>query len=188
MGCSVGGQLASDLLAHHPDDFRAAISLNGWYHMDELGGDDPQPMHYLNHPRSYKEAFGYTMYLGTSPLAPESLRRESTWIYSSGGPAAYKGDNEYFMYGHDLRKDGHLIDTAKTPLYALSGEYDPATDFPKSGAEAIAHHVPGSVFRVLRGLSHFMMSDDPLRFREEIIPILDEVLEASLPTLEKARR
>ena len=185
MGCSVGGQLATDLIAHYPEEFRGSVSLNGFYQMDPFSQFTNE---FFHHPRISDEYFGALMYGFTSPLAPEQLRRESHWIYASGGPGVYKGDNEYYMFGHDLREDGHLIDTKRTPLWVIAGEYDPTVMFPECGAKAIAENVPGAILKVLPGLSHFMISDDPVAFREQIIPILDEVLEVTAKSVEGAVR
>jgi pimeloyl-ACP methyl ester carboxylesterase len=180
MGVSVGGQLATDLLAHHPESFRAAVSINGTYapiDRDLFEKDGQLPFNdFMHHPRIHPDYYGALMYGATTPLGPEPFRRDLHWIYASGGPGVYRGDNEYHMFGHDLRENGHLIDTAKTPLYALVGEYDTGA-VSATGARAIAENIPGVRFQVLEGLSHFMMADDPMRFRQAIIPILDEILE-----------
>lgn len=172
MGVSVGGQLATDLLAHHADEFMGAVSINGWYHTDHLRSVSNAPFH---HPMVSPEFWGNLMYEATSPRAPEALRRESAWIYASNGPAAYKGDNEYFTHGHDLRVDGHLIDTQRTPLYAVAGEFDPAFSAP-GGTRDIADNIPGAKYVALEGLSHFAMSDDPVAFNAAIKPVLEELV------------
>jgi pimeloyl-ACP methyl ester carboxylesterase len=172
MGVSVGGQLAADILAHHGDVFGGGIAMNGTYHNDAMGDVDNSP---FDDPRIPREYFASAMYEVTSPLAPESLRRENSWIYSTNGPGVYKGDNLYYSHGHDLRVDGHLIDTSKTPLYAVVGEFDPVNGVP-GGPQEIPHHIPGARFTVLPGLSHFAMADDPVRFNEAMQPVLAQVV------------
>jgi pimeloyl-ACP methyl ester carboxylesterase len=171
MGVSVGGQLASDILAHHGDQFGGAVAVNGTYHNDSIEGFDNSP---FDNPRIPREYFSSMMYEATSPVAPEALRREVQWIYSSNGPGIYKGDNLYYSAGHDLRRDGHLIDTKRTPLFAVVGEYDAVNGIP-GGPQEIPEHIDGARFAVLPGLSHFAMSDDPVRFNRAIAPIIDEV-------------
>ncbi|MEE3849667.1 alpha/beta hydrolase [Gordonia sp. LSe1-13] len=174
MGCSVGGQLATDLAAHHGSKFRALVSINGWYESSALTSIRNYLFH---HPRIWPEYFGAFVMAATSPVAPEVLRRETYWIYSSGGPGVYRGDNDYMSLGHDLREDGHLIDTTVSPLWVLAGEYDPtAREGVQGGARAIADNIDGAHYRVLEGLGHFMMSDDPVGFCAQITPILDEVV------------
>ena len=41
--------------------------------------------------------------------------------------------------------------------------------------QALAAAVPGATFRLMPGLGHFPMSEDPERFREYILPVLDEI-------------
>ena len=176
MGVSVGGQLAPELVGYFPDDFRGAISVNGWYSME---GWEDFPMDKFHHPRIHQDQFAGMNYEATSPYAPEPFRRETAWVYASGGPAVYKGDNEYFAWKHDLREDGHLVDTSRTPLAVVACEYDMAFDKP-NGSEAIAENIPGSTYHVLEGMSHFAMHDDPVRFNRAIAPILDQVAEGAL--------
>jgi len=175
MGTSVGGQLAPEVVGYFPDDFRGAVSVNGWYSNEWFGPFSNEPFH---DPRISPEYWASVMYDSTSPIAPEELRRENSWIYATGGPAVYKGDNEYFTAGHDLRVDGHLIDTTRTPLWAVVGEYDPASTS-AGGTADIAKNIPGAKYKILAGLSHFAMADDPVRFNEAIKPILDDVATSS---------
>jgi pimeloyl-ACP methyl ester carboxylesterase len=172
MGCSVGGALAPEMVAHFPDEFRGAVSLNGTYYTEGAAFNND----YHHHPRINGDDFAWMVYDYTSPSAPEPTRRETTWIYATSGPAVYKGDNQFYMNDHDLRVDGHLIDTSRTPLYIAVGEHDPSSMGP-GGSPDIAANVPGAKFALLPGLSHFMMSDDPVRFNATIKPILDEVAE-----------
>jgi pimeloyl-ACP methyl ester carboxylesterase len=178
MGVSMGGHLAPEMIGHFPDDFRAAVAVNGFYHMDALADFTNEPYH---HPRISPEYFAARMYPLTSRDGPEAFRREVVWIYASNGPAVYKGDNEYFIRGHDLRIDGHLIDTRRTPLAVLAGSEDvsllPGTE--DSGSRALAASIPGARFKMLEGMSHFAMADDPFRFNALIKPVLDELDDAS---------
>ena len=182
LGCSVGGQLAIDLAAYRADYFRAFVSLNGWA--------KPSPgMRSFDNAPFRDPAISPELYAGrvlgtTSPLAPEASRYEAYWIYRSNASGIYAGDNDYFMAAHDLSAEGHLIDTARTPLFALAGEYDRTAHDLEHGAPAIPRYVPGAVYRYLEGLGHFAPSDDPERFCAAIVPILDEVLAACKKTPE----
>jgi len=174
VGCSVGGQLASDLCAHHPDSIRGAIGVNGHHDMAHFEGlfDNDQ----FRDPRLPNEYYGALNFGVTSPVAPESFRRELYWIYRSNFPGVYAGDNDYFMFEHDLRKDGHLIDTARTPLLMLTGEYDGGARTPEHGAAKVAEAIPGATSEIMEGLGHFAPSDDPVRFRRYLNPALDEIV------------
>jgi len=173
MGCSVGGQLALDLAAHKAEHFRAFISLNGWYELVSRGHHD-NDIH--RSPRTSTDYFASRILSATAPVAPEALAQEVYWVYRSNFPGVYAGDNDYFMRLHDLRENGHLIDPSKTPVYVLVGAYDPSAWSPQHGGQAVARHVPGVVYRELPGLGHFAPSDDPIRFCDTIVPILDEIV------------
>jgi pimeloyl-ACP methyl ester carboxylesterase len=172
LGSSVGGQIAGDLAAEYGSDFGGVIGVNGLYHSDEMVGFDNEPFH---NPRVHPEYFASLQYECTSPTAPEEFRREVQWVYAMGGPATYKGDNEYYAFGHDLRLNGHLIDTTVTPYYALAGELDPAAFLP-GGAPEIEQNIPGARYFELKNLSHFAMTDDPEAFNSAILPILDQMV------------
>ncbi len=174
MGCSVGGQLALSLAAFRPEPFRAFVSMNGWLR-------SPSSMQtFDNWPyRDPATPLDYLMgrVLGTtSPIAPEARRQETAWIYMSNAKGIYAGDNDYFMNAHDLARDGHLIDTARTPLFVLAGEYDRTSLSDEDGAVAVPRHVKGAQYRLLKDLGHFAPSDDPELLCEALVPIMDEVL------------
>lgn len=176
MGCSVGGQLALSLAAYRPAAFRAFVSLNGWLR------SPPSMLAYDNWP--YRDPAMPLDYLigriigTTSPIAPEARRQETAWIYASNAKGAYAGDNDYFMTAHDLSADGHLIDTARTPLFVLAGEYDRTSLSDEDGAVAVPRYVKGAQYRLLKDLGHFAPSDDPELLCERLVPIMDEVLAA----------
>ncbi|MDG2004036.1 MAG: alpha/beta hydrolase [Novosphingobium sp.] len=173
LGCSVGGQLAIDLAAWRAEHFRAFVSLNGWSSASPgMRAFDNAP---FRDPAIASDYFAGRVLATTSPLAPEARRHETAFVYRSNAPGIYAGDNDYFMNAHDLAEDGWRIDTSRTPLFALAGEYDRSSLSPKNGAPAIPRHVKGAVYRTLQGLGHFAPSDDPEAFCKAITPILDEV-------------
>jgi pimeloyl-ACP methyl ester carboxylesterase len=88
--------------------------------------------------------------------------------------------SDYFAYGHDLKINGHKIDALAKPVYVVAGEYDPAAHDTVHGGPAVAEKIPGSVFVVSPGLSHFAMQDDPIAFRESLLPVLDQVIEQAM--------
>jgi pimeloyl-ACP methyl ester carboxylesterase len=104
MGCSVGGQLALDLAAFHADKFRAFIALNAWHDMGPMENFSNDQ---FRNPSISPNWYASGCYGATSPLALEAHRQETMWIYRSNFPGVYAGDNDYFMCGHDLRRDGH---------------------------------------------------------------------------------
>lgn len=172
MGCSIGGNLALDLAAHHKDEFRAFIALNGLYYSLQ---DEPNNDTYRS-PRHHPD-YSASLCLGaTTPVSPEPWRQEVYWIYRSNAQGVFAGDVDYFGLGHDLREDGHLIDTNVTPVYLLTGEYDPSIHNDERGARAVARNIPGIRFQIMDGVGHFGPSDNPMAFRTYLLPVLDEIL------------
>lgn len=174
MGCSVGGQLALDLAAFAPDRFRAVVALNGWHDMRAMEGFSNDV---FRSPAISDNYFSSNCYGATAPTAPEANRQETYWIYRSNYPGIYAGDNDYFMFRHDLRRDGYRIDTGRVAVFAVAGEYDPSTRRP-GGLQEIAAKLPGVRCIELPGLSHFAPSDDPVGFNQAILPILREAARA----------
>jgi pimeloyl-ACP methyl ester carboxylesterase len=182
MGCSIGGYLAPDLALHHPDEFRAVIGINaaiaGAAVLARLAGaparqTGPDPNF---HPRINNGSIGASMYSITSPVAPEAYRRETGWVYSQGGPGIFAGDLYYYINDHDLTGGkAERIDTSKVEVHLLSGEYDPTAQPGPGSGEALADAIKGSTFQIIKGGSHFVMSDDYPTFRKYIVPVLDGI-------------
>jgi pimeloyl-ACP methyl ester carboxylesterase len=171
MGCSIGGNLATDLALHHSGEFRAIIGLEAAALTP--GGYDDQ----WSHPRVSNEYKASAMYGLTSPTSPDAYRRETTWVYSQGAPRVFKGDLYYYSIEHDLTDTAEQIDATHTPLYLLTGEYDWASTPEMS--EQLARRIKGAAYTTMKGLGHFPMSEDPVRFREYIAPVLEEIRRAS---------
>jgi len=188
MGCSVGGYLAPDLALYHADDFRAVIGVNASIAGSNAPSQNPGARDNMQkpiserrnpdtnfHPRVNGESVGMAMYEITSPEAPDPYRRETAWVYSQGAPGVFAGDLYYYGYDHDLVGKTDKIDTAKCPVYLVSGEYDPSMQPGPRSAEALTKQIPGATFTVVKGGSHFAMSDDYPRFRQYILPILEKI-------------
>ena len=192
VGCSVGGFLAPDLALYHPDDFRGVIGVNS----SISGGRSPsiaprsiedahapiserKPEDYYYypdyHPRVCNEFTGVSMYGITSPEAPEAFRRETGWVYSQAGPGVYAGDLYYYNIEHDLTGKAQQIDTSKIDVHFLSGEYDGTVSPGPRSASALSEQIKGSTYQVIKGGSHFAMSDDYPRFRPYITALLEKI-------------
>lgn len=168
MGCSIGGHLAADLACFHPGVFRAAIALEG-----ALATPARRDLSYLHHPRISHEYRAGLMHGITAPRSPEACRRETAWIYSQGAPGVFRGDLHYYNVEHDLAGLAPSIDTRKTSLHVLTGEYDWSST-PAMG-QALAAEVPGATFQAMPGLGHFPMCEDPARFRQHLLPVLEAI-------------
>ena len=113
----------------------------------------------------------------TLPSAAKPFRRETAWVYSQGAPSVFKGDLYYYSIDHDLTATAEQIDATHTPLYLLTGEYDWAST--PAMSEALARRINGAQYRTMTGLGHFPMSEDPVRFRDFIAPVLTEIRASS---------
>jgi pimeloyl-ACP methyl ester carboxylesterase len=126
-----------------------------------------------SHPRISNDFKASLMYGLTSPMSPEAYRRETSWVYSQGAPAVFKGDLYYYAVDHDLTQTADQIDTAKVAVYLLTGEYDWAS--PPAMAAELARRIPGATYQMMPGLGHFPMSEHPEQFATYVLPILDDI-------------
>ena len=65
------------------------------------------------------------------------------------------------------------IDTARCPVFMLTGEYDYSCT-PEASRETAAL-IPGAELTIMPGLGHFPMSEDPERFRAFLMPVLARI-------------
>lgn len=170
MGCSVGGVMALDLAYHHPDVFSAVISLEGSL---KIGIQGDEQLAALWHPQVSNEFKARLMDGLMSPTSPEPYRKETSMVYAAGWPPLFLGDLNYYMKEFDLTDKAHEIDTSKVAVHILSAEYDfsGTMEMGKAAHEAIA----GSTWTQMKGLGHFPMSEDPERFIEYLLPVLDKI-------------
>lgn len=169
MGCSIGGRIVLQLAHAHGPEFRALIGLEG--------ADHQQPWYdtsWLNRPDVHGGEVCAALVSGLiAPQSPSKYRQETLWQYKQSGPGVFKGDLYFYRVDSDLRGKLGGIDTAVTPLYLLTGEYD----FSCSPADSIrtAESIPGAKMTVMKELGHFPMSENPEQFRNYILPVLEEI-------------
>jgi pimeloyl-ACP methyl ester carboxylesterase len=172
MGCSMGGHLAADLALHHPDEFRAAIALEGALESHAIQGVMP----WWNHPRLSNDTKPSLMYTMMAPQSPEQFKRETIWMYSQGAPPVFVGDLNFYGIEHDLTETAQDIDTSRIALYVLGGTYDWSAT--PQDCKALADKVKGSSFVQMEEVGHFPMSENPDRFKSYLMPVLDEIAAA----------
>jgi pimeloyl-ACP methyl ester carboxylesterase len=172
MGCSMGGHLAPDLALHNPGFYRAVIGVEAA--MDSHGIERFMP--WLHHPRVSNDSKPALMYTLCAPTSPESYKRETVWTYSQGAPPVFKGDLYYYLIEHDLNETASDIDTSKTKVFVLNGEYDWSA--PPAKGQALVERIPGATHTTMEGLGHFPMSEDPETFKRYIAPILEQATSA----------
>jgi pimeloyl-ACP methyl ester carboxylesterase len=175
MGCSVGGLLALDLACRHPDRFRSVISVEGALKIEGSQAQMPE----LWHPQVSNEYKARLMEGLMSPTSPIEYRKETSFVYASGWPAAFLGDLYYYIEDYDLRDSAASIDTTRVSVHILSGEYDwsGTSELGRQAHEAIA----GSTWAEMKGVGHFPMSENPEAFIGYLLPILERI-EAAEPT------
>ncbi len=169
MGCSVGGLLALDLAHKHPERFRAVISVEGALQIE--GSHDA--LGELWHPRISNEYKARLMEGLMSPNSPTPYRKETSFVYASGWPPAFLGDLFYYIEDFDLSTQAAEIDTQKTAVHILSGEYDYSgtSEHGRAAHAAIA----GSTWAEMKGVGHFPMSENPVVFARHLQPILEQI-------------
>ena len=169
MGCSMGAAIGLSLLAKHPALFSAAILFETPYHSP--GRRSP----FLDHPRVHGGRLSATWVASLlSPLSPLWRRNQARWIYSQGAPSVYDGDLAF--YSDEFKAVNHTahIDTQKTPLWLLTGDYDYSAS--PSETQRVAREIQGSIFQAMPGFGHFPMTVDPERLMQmHLAPILSQL-------------
>ena len=169
MGCSMGGRIVLHLALEDPDSFRAVIALEGadrlepyydteWLHRPDIHGGEV--------------AAGFVSGQ-VAPQSPSEYRWETLWAYMQSGPGIFKGDLHFYWIDGNFDDRSVRIDTARCPVYLLSGEYDSSCT-PERTHET-AERIKGSKATVMTGIGHFPMSENPALFREHILPVLEEI-------------
>jgi pimeloyl-ACP methyl ester carboxylesterase len=108
-----------------------------------------------------------------APQSPDVSRHETLWMYKQGGPGVFKGDLYFYRVDGDLRGRTGTIDTARCPLYLMTGEYDFSCTV--EDTQRTARGIPGAEVTVMRELGHFPMSENPAHFRTYLLPVLEKI-------------
>jgi pimeloyl-ACP methyl ester carboxylesterase len=77
------------------------------------------------------------------------------------------------MGGNTGRARVAEIDTRRCPLFLLSGEYDYSCT--PEETRAVAESIPGSEVTIMQGLGHFPMSENPEKFLDYLLPVLEKI-------------
>ena len=169
MGCSIGGRIVLQLAHAHGDEFRALIGLEGAEHQSPWYDTS-----WLNRPDVHGGEVCAALVSGlVAPQSPDEYRHETLWQYQQGGPGIFKGDLYFYRVDSDLRGKLGGIDTQRTPLYLLTGEYDYSCS-PEDTVRT-AQSIPGAKVTVMKEVGHFPMSENPEQFKKYIGPVLQEI-------------
>ena len=170
MGCSMGGRIVLHLALKFPKLFRGVIALEG---ADKL--EPYYNLEWLNRPDVHGGEI-QAAYV-SSQIAPQSdkkYRDEILWHYKQGGPGVFKGDLHFYWQDGNFEKQSHLINTNICPVYLLSGEYD-CSCTPEKTIET-SKRIRGSKYKIIPGIGHFPMSENPKLFFKYLKPILKEII------------
>jgi pimeloyl-ACP methyl ester carboxylesterase len=168
MGCSIGGRIVLHLAHEHPEKFRALIGL------ESAAFTEPYyDLSWLNRPDVHGGMVCAGVVSGlVAPTAPEEGRWETLWHYMQSGPGVFKGDLYFYMIDGDIRGKVGEIDITRCPMFFLTGEYDYSCT--SEGTLAVAERI-GAPATIMKGLGHFPMSEDPAKFNDYLLPVLEKI-------------
>ena len=154
VGCSMGAAAGLAYLAERPQRALGAILLEAPYR--SAGRRSP----FLDHPAVHagRVSAAWVQAL-LAPCSPSGRRRRATWIYGQGGPGVYEGDLAFYSDEFDAAAYLGRIDTRRTPLWLLTGEYDYSAT--PADSRRIADAIPGAHFQEMPKLGHFPMVENP---------------------------
>ena len=165
-GCSMGGRIALQLAALHPDRFSGFIAIEAsdfqpaWYDID-----------WFHRPDAHGGEMGAALVsTNISPHAPAKDRWATLWMFMASGPGVFRGDLSFYVQDDSLIGRLRGIDTAETPVHILVGAYD-MTCTPQD-ARRTAEAIPGATLAVMDELGHFPMSEHPEGFRPHFLDAL----------------
>lgn len=171
VGGSMGAAMTMVLAAERPDLLLGVVAVEP--PLLSKGRRNPFQHHAAVHGALHNASYVRGL---MSPLSPESDRRRAAWIYSQGAPGIYGGDLAFYSDEFDGAAIAGKIDAQRTPVALLSGDYDYSAT-PKDG-ERLADLIPGSFFKVMPGLGHFPMCENPDLFRPYLRDALEHVVAA----------
>ena len=170
MGCSIGGRISLQLANLHSDYFRALIGLEAadfqkpwydtaWLHRGDVHGG---------------EVCAALVSGLIAPQSPKKYRHETLWQYMQSGPGIFRGDLYFYRVDGDLRNKLTGIRTDWCPLFLMTGEYD----FSCTPEDTIrtAESIPGAKVTIMKEVGHFPMSENPEKFKQYLMPVLNEIL------------
>ena len=165
-GCSMGGRIALQLAALHPDLFSGFIAIEAsdfqpaWYDID-----------WFHRPDGHGGEMGAALVsTNISPFAPEVERWNTLWMFMQSGPGVFRGDLSFYTQDDSLIGRLADIDTVKTPVHLIVGAY--ALTCTPEDAKRTADAIAGATLAVMDELGHFPMSEHPAGFRPYFVDAL----------------
>ena len=169
MGCSMGGRVVIRLALEYPERFSGVIGLEGT--------DTPAPWYdssWLRRPELERGDFVASLVSGLlAPQSPPEYRAETLWHYHQSGSGVFRGDMHFFRTDSEYRARSGEIDTGRCPVVLMTGEYDYSCT-PENTIDT-AKRIPGARAIIMEEMGHFPMSENPERFREYLLPVLEQL-------------
>lgn len=170
IGCSMGGRVVIRLNRQHGDELGAVIGLEA--------SDHPSPWYddsWLEDEAFLRGDFCAALVSGlASPASPSERVWETLWHYYQSGPGVFLGDMHFYRTDSSFQHESAEIDTEQCPMYLMTGEYDYSCK--PENTHRTVERIDGAKAIIMEGLGHFPMSEDPLAFRQYLMPVLDEIL------------
>ncbi|MGG7566045.1 alpha/beta fold hydrolase [Rhodovulum sp. DZ06] len=158
-GVSMGGRIALQLAALHPEKFSGFIAIEAsdfqpaWYDID-----------WFHRPDAHGGEMGAALVSANiTPHAPGADRWATQWMFMQSGPGVFRGDLSFYTRDDSLIGRLGAIDTSKTPVHIIVGAYD-LTCTPED-AQRTADAIDGATIAVMDEVGHFPMSEHPEGFR-----------------------
>lgn len=168
-GCSMGGRIALQLAALHAERFAGFIAIEAsdfqaaWYDID-----------WFDRPDAHGGVMGAALVSANiAPQAPATERWNTLWMFMQSGPGVFRGDLSFYTRDDSLIGRLAQIDTRKTPVHIMCGEYD-LTCTP-ADASRTAKAIPGATIAIMAELGHFPMSEHPQAFRPYFMDALSRM-------------
>ena len=169
-GCSMGGRIALQLAALHADEFAGFIAIEAsdfqpaWYDID-----------WFHRPDAHGGEMGAALVSANiAPQAPNAERWNTQWMFMQSGPGVFRGDLSFYTQDDSLIGRLQDIDTTKTPVHIMCGEYD-LTCTPED-ARRTADAIEGATVTIMKDLGHFPMSEHPVAFKPYFMEALGKVV------------
>ncbi len=168
LGASMSGEICLELALRHPDAFRGIVACEA---SDNIQG---RRVPWADHPQVNQAIFVPEWIYGLmAPGTPAACAGDIWWQYSQGGHATFARDIDFYSGEWDARDRVAGIDTARCPLFMLTGEYDYSCTAEHS--EATAAKIAGVRFQRMAGIGHFPFAENPALFAEYLLPCLAQL-------------
>jgi len=168
LGASMSGEICLELALRFPDSFHAIIACEACERIE--GRQTHWPLHPAVNPGFFVPEWIEGL---MAPQSPAGCAAEVLWHYAQGGPGVFYGDICFYSGDWDARDRVARIDARRANLFMLTGEYDYSCTTEMSAATAAK--IPGARFQAMTGIGHFPFAENPARFADYLLPILEEL-------------